>query len=604
MDLDRYCREKSLGSIQLIGPHARDWKCLSGSTYHGLNLQELCMMQHGLTYVGLPNDDPNAWFCSNQPENVADGPESPLPNYDQAHVQVEQDAGPAFGSSLVAEKWSGGGCRITTFTMSPKGPYVYGDHVQLRVESTCGTVKFNVDGQSKAEIGSTSQTETWKTNETSVGSVQVCALARGTGGWDNGPRVCHEVYVGNQSRVDAYRPSVSSSGSSGSSSSSSCPTASTKLSVGQLAVIDVDTLNVRSSAGLSAGIQRKLNKGNVVSVISGPQCRDNYRWWEIGNSGWAGWAAEVGSNGEYHLLPNGSPLTGSSSGGGSSGSSGSSGTASGSGSSSQPQPPDSSQCYKAMASLFSVGDLGQVAVEDGIGSMMQIGPAEVPDLLYLEEGEQFTVVGGPTCAIGFRWWQISARGVTGWIAEGDEYGYWLGQVTPPSACGPGWQPPTNVEMGWSWVEAPAFRIRIQDLRMQERAALSKLAATTWLSNLRQAVGEEAAERAVRGLAPKIGSAVGRSLGFWEASQLFFSGSAADARNTYERSREQLSRLIEYDTSEYRCGNYVQVRTKDWDMYSIESYPNWWHIWSNYLPYDAMITCANHPDTCDALFGSE
>src|SRR5690606_31192064 len=122
--------------------------------------------------------------------------------------------------------------------------YVYGDHVQLRVESTCGTVKFNVDGRSKAEIGSTSQTETWKTNETSVGRVQVCALARGTGGWDNGPKVCYEVYVGNQSRVDAYRPGGSNSGVSGSSSSNSCPAASTKLSVGQLAVIGVDTLNV------------------------------------------------------------------------------------------------------------------------------------------------------------------------------------------------------------------------------------------------------------------------------------------------------------------------------------------------------------------------
>ena len=57
--------------------------------------------------------------------------------------------------------------------------------------------------------------------------------------------------------------------------------------------------------------------------------------------------------------------------------------------------------------------------------------AQVPD------GDIFRVVGGPTCAEGYVWWQVDYAGIQGWMAEGDPATgqYWLvaldGQDTPP-----------------------------------------------------------------------------------------------------------------------------------------------------------------------------
>lgn len=246
IDLARYCQDKGLGTIVLIGTHARDWRCQSGSTYSGLNLQEACLMQHGLSYVGLLSDDPYGWFCSSQPETLVDGPQSPLPGQSQSSQPTVADPGPAHGNQASDTRTSSGGCAIQSFTMSPQGPYVFGQHVTLEVRSTCGTVKFNVDGLDKAEIGSTSQVETWKTNETGVGTIHVCALGRGDGGWSNAAYICYDVYVGPQYRVDAYRPSSNNSGSSSSSGDTACPSSPSRLSVGLLAVVNSNSVNVRS----------------------------------------------------------------------------------------------------------------------------------------------------------------------------------------------------------------------------------------------------------------------------------------------------------------------------------------------------------------------
>ena len=88
-----------------------------------------------------------------------------------------------------------GGCSISEFSMNPTDPYTIGTHVKLHVVSNCGTVRFEIDGQPKAEIGSSEQWETWKTEETGSGTHEVCAVARGDGGWENADRKCRTVYV-------------------------------------------------------------------------------------------------------------------------------------------------------------------------------------------------------------------------------------------------------------------------------------------------------------------------------------------------------------------------------------------------------------------------
>ena len=56
--------------------------------------------------------------------------------------------------------YSDSSCSISSFTMTPSGTVPLGTHVFLEGHSNCGTVKFTVNGISKAEIGQGNQTET------------------------------------------------------------------------------------------------------------------------------------------------------------------------------------------------------------------------------------------------------------------------------------------------------------------------------------------------------------------------------------------------------------------------------------------------------------
>ena len=42
----------------------------------------------------------------------------------------------------------------------------------------------------------------------------------------------------------------------------------------------------------------------------------------------------------------------------------------------------------------------------------------------------FSVVGGPVCADGYTWWQVTYEGVTGWTAQGSASEYWVEPVIP------------------------------------------------------------------------------------------------------------------------------------------------------------------------------
>ncbi len=198
------------------------------------------------------------------------------------------------------------------------------------------------------------------------------------------------------------------------SSSNNCPGALTpRMQVGQrgrVTFTDGSPTNLRSAPAASR-ILTAMREGYEFDVVGGPECHNGLNWWQLRtNDGLTGWAAE-GKEGDNYWIE---PLVGRS------GSESSEELIAGPPSDSSP-----SQCYKAMSPLFAIGDRGQVAIGDGIGSHIQTQPAQQPDLIYLNEGDQFDIVGGPSCANGFRWWQVRVQGITGWIAEGDEYGYWL-----------------------------------------------------------------------------------------------------------------------------------------------------------------------------------
>jgi uncharacterized protein YraI len=206
----------------------------------------------------------------------------------------------------------------------------------------------------------------------------------------------------------------------GNGNNSDCPNHSSRLSVGQIAVVDVNynsDLKVRTNPGTGSSTRDNIYRGNQVTIIGGPQCVGNYRWWEIGYNGKSGWSAEVGAQGEYYLIPNGQALqseTGSSPGGDSSGVSG--GTTSGGiiTSSSTGRSPQMNRSIEVVhsPSFDRLNFRRNPNLNSGI-------------IRELREGEVGTVVDGPRQADGYTWWQVRIGNTTGWIAQGYQGENWI-----------------------------------------------------------------------------------------------------------------------------------------------------------------------------------
>lgn len=75
-------------------------------------------------------------------------------------------------------------------------------------------------------------------------------------------------------------------------------------------------------------------------------------------------------------------------------------------------------CEGAPATRTKVGDVATViTAPDPLRARSTPVTGEIIELLY--RGYQFEIVGGPVCANGFYWWEVSLReGERGWVAEG------------------------------------------------------------------------------------------------------------------------------------------------------------------------------------------
>lgn len=94
-----------------------------------------------------------------------------------------------------------------------------------------------------------------------------------------------------------------------------CPNSPVKLKQGDIAVVTVansDTLNLRVQPGTKEKVITKIAPYTYVTVVSNPICNQGIRWFEIGftfnNVAYDGWAAEVGSDGDYNMIPNGQQI--------------------------------------------------------------------------------------------------------------------------------------------------------------------------------------------------------------------------------------------------------------------------------------------------------
>ena len=145
---------------------------------------------------------------------------------------------------------------------------------------------------------------------------------------------------------------------------------------GDVVVVNADGLNFRTEPGIDGDIAVILPPGLPARVLAGPMAADNFTWYQLDANGVTGWSA-----GEF-LAPAGPILA-----------------------------------FAAQAPavpLFPVGSPVVVAdgdlnlrAEAGLGGAIQD---------QLATGTAATVVGGPTAADGYTWYQLDVNGISGWSA--------------------------------------------------------------------------------------------------------------------------------------------------------------------------------------------
>ncbi len=87
-------------------------------------------------------------------------------------------------------------------------------------------------------------------------------------------------------------------------------------------------------------------------------------------------------------------------------------------------PTPSGICPGSAGPTLIVGGMGRVT--PGLPNKMRSQPATgAPEVGSIPGEALFSVVGGPTCADGYTWWQVNYQGVVGWTAGGSSSEAWI-----------------------------------------------------------------------------------------------------------------------------------------------------------------------------------
>lgn len=192
----------------------------------------------------------------------------------------------------------------------------------------------------------------------------------------------------------------------------SCPgDLSTRLQQGmQAQVLPGDPNTLWSDWQLVANRSRlaQLPAGTIMTVVDGPQCRNDFTWWQVvTESGALGWTIE-GRSGSgpnqtgYYLAP----LVGSTP-----------GLSTGELVLTALRPPT---CPDGFGSQLMPNLLARVTPGDPstLWSDWQLSPNR-RQLTTLPPGTSVSVLRGPECRNNYTWWEVTtAAGVRGWLAEG------------------------------------------------------------------------------------------------------------------------------------------------------------------------------------------
>lgn len=92
-------------------------------------------------------------------------------------------------------------------------------------------------------------------------------------------------------------------GPQGLASDGECPASPAVLTVGGQAEIADRDLNLRPRPNVDTDPLTIIPNFAQVQVVDGPRCKQEVRWYMVEYKGVQGWAAEVGTGGEYHMYP-------------------------------------------------------------------------------------------------------------------------------------------------------------------------------------------------------------------------------------------------------------------------------------------------------------
>jgi hypothetical protein len=173
-----------------------------------------------------------------------------------------------------------------------------------------------------------------------------------------------------------------------------------RLHVGDaVALVKGQPNRIREAPGLAAARTAfRISAGKVWHVLAGPVCQDGMNWFQVGQGDAVGWSSEGTPAEGYYLGRVTSPVTGDTAG----------------------------VCRANYGTRLAVGM--EVSVGDGVRQRIRPQPRKsAAKIAWLPPGQAVKIVGGPTCADGWFWWQIAnpAGRTLGWTSEGDENGYWL-----------------------------------------------------------------------------------------------------------------------------------------------------------------------------------
>lgn len=333
--------------------------------------------------------------------------------------------------------------RILSFTLEPSGVVDYGTVITTRITATCGTVRLSVNGQPKDELGSPVLTSYIRTEEFPAGTLVFRAEVRddndplnwdGTNNWEQ-TLVVRPPSGGS----DSSAPSGESSGSDSSTSPSyinndappgsnaQCGSNVSRLRIGDIAVVNNVTPSpayLRNYPTTIASVLVEIPIETHITIVSGPVCDGNIIFWQSQYGGHTGYVAENTSRGGYDLVPNGSPLGGSSSSNIGSGSSSSSSSSNSNASNSAGA--YAGECDQALPPSIPIGGRGHVPDDPNhTPTSLRSGPRLRSDnVIYdMPPFTEFTVTGEAVCIDSQRngIWMVPVRlddGTSGWTAYG------------------------------------------------------------------------------------------------------------------------------------------------------------------------------------------